>query len=143
MSVNVENFDTWHLRGSFHRAVLKTINISYSSLCNSVVQDYLFSWKPNVYNSFHKPYKRTPFYTMQINSTFCCSKIQYNTILLPKPGSRDSSVGIATSYGLDDQGVRVRVPVGSRIFSSPRRPDRLWDTPSLLSNGYRGLFPWG
>jgi hypothetical protein len=31
-------------------------------------------------------------------------------------GSRDSSVGIATSYGLDDQGVGVGVPVGSKIF---------------------------
>jgi hypothetical protein len=29
--------------------------------------------------------------------------------------SRDSVVGIATSYGLDDRGVGVRVPVGSRI----------------------------
>jgi hypothetical protein len=40
-------------------------------------------------------------------------------------GSRDSSVGMATSYGLDDGGVGVRVPVGSRIFTSPNRPDRL------------------
>jgi hypothetical protein len=39
--------------------------------------------------------------------------------------SRDSSVGIATGYGLDDRWVRVQVPVGSRIFTSPRRPDRL------------------
>jgi hypothetical protein len=39
--------------------------------------------------------------------------------------SRDSVVAIATSYGLDDRGVGVRVPVGSRIFSSPTRPDRL------------------
>jgi hypothetical protein len=38
--------------------------------------------------------------------------------------SRDSVVGIATSYGLDDRGVGVRVLVGSRIFSSPNRPDR-------------------
>jgi hypothetical protein len=30
----------------------------------------------------------------------------------------DSAVGIATGYGLDDQGVGIRVPVGSRIFSS-------------------------
>jgi hypothetical protein len=39
--------------------------------------------------------------------------------------SRNSVVGIATSYGLDGRGVRVRVPVGSRIFSSPDRADRL------------------
>jgi hypothetical protein len=37
--------------------------------------------------------------------------------------SWDSVVGIATGYVLDDQGVGARVPVGSRIFSSPRRPD--------------------
>jgi hypothetical protein len=37
----------------------------------------------------------------------------------------DSEVGIATGYGLDDGEVAVRVHVESRIFSSPRRPDRL------------------
>jgi hypothetical protein len=44
---------------------------------------------------------------------------------LEKTGNRDSSVGIPTGYGLDDPGVGVRVTVVSRIFSSPRRPDRL------------------
>jgi hypothetical protein len=36
----------------------------------------------------------------------------------------DSSVGIATGYGLDDQ--------GEREFTSPYRPDRLWGPPNLL-----------
>jgi hypothetical protein len=33
--------------------------------------------------------------------------------------------GVETGYGLDDRGVGVRVLVGPRSFSSPRRPDRL------------------
>jgi hypothetical protein len=52
--------------------------------------------------------------------------------------SRDSVVGIATAYGVYDREVGVRVPVGSRIFSSPCRPDRLWVLPNLISNGHRG-----
>jgi hypothetical protein len=60
-----------------------------------------------------------------------------------KQRSQDSTVGIATGYRLDDQRVRVQVPVGSRIFSSPSHPDRFWGPPSLLSNGYWRLFPQG
>jgi hypothetical protein len=56
---------------------------------------------------------------------------------------RDSAVVTATGYGLDDREVGVRVPVGSRIFSSPSRPDRLWGSPNLLSNGLPGIFPRG
>jgi hypothetical protein len=52
--------------------------------------------------------------------------------------SRDTVVGIATGYGLDDREVGVRVPVRSRTFSSPCLPDRLWGPPNFLSNGYRG-----
>jgi hypothetical protein len=68
------------------------------------------------------------------------------TLLVKHPvdgDSRDSSVGIAIDYGLDDRGVGVPVPVGSRIFSFPRRPNRLWGPSSFLSTGYRGLFPGG
>jgi hypothetical protein len=55
--------------------------------------------------------------------------------------SRDSAVSIATGYWLDDREVGARVPVGTRIFASPYRPDRLWGPPSLLSNAYNELFP--
>jgi hypothetical protein len=48
----------------------------------------------------------------------------------------------ATGYGMDDREARARVRVGSRIFSSPCRPDRLWGPPSLLVDiGYS--FPGG
>jgi hypothetical protein len=56
--------------------------------------------------------------------------------------SRDRVVGIATGYGLDDRGVGVWVPIGPRIFSSPR-PDRLWGLPNLYPMGTGALFPEG
>jgi hypothetical protein len=42
--------------------------------------------------------------------------------------NRNSVVSIATGYGLDDGGVGVRVPVGSRIFSSPSSRPALGST---------------
>jgi hypothetical protein len=58
-------------------------------------------------------------------------------LIVPKEGfegllctkrSRDSVVGTATGYGLDDRGVGVRVPVRSRIFS-----------PSFVQTGSRAV----
>jgi hypothetical protein len=43
-----------------------------------------------------------------------------------------------TDYGLDDRRVGVRVPIKSRMFTSPCRPNRLWNQLSLLSNGCGG-----
>ena len=51
---------------------------------------------------------------------------------------RDSSVGIATGYGLDGPGIEF--PVGGEIFRTC--PDRPWGSRSLLYNGYR-VFPGG
>jgi hypothetical protein len=31
--------------------------------------------------------------------------------------------------------------LGANIFTSPRRPDRIWGPSSLLSKGYRRIFP--
>jgi hypothetical protein len=67
-------------------------------------------------------------------------KIYFSTITMND--SRVSTVGIATGYRLDNRGVGVRVPVGSRIFTSTCHPDWLWGPPNLLSNGW-GLFPQG
>jgi hypothetical protein len=71
---------------------------------------------------------------------FTAFKVDFTNLRALLWRSRSSVVGITTGYELDDRGVGVRAPVRS-IFSSPRRPDRLWGPPSLLFNGYRGLFP--
>jgi hypothetical protein len=57
--------------------------------------------------------------------------------------SRDISVDIALRYGLDDRGFRFDSRwEGWEFFSSSSLPERLWGPPSLLSNGYQGIFPW-
>jgi hypothetical protein len=63
----------------------------------------------------------------------------YEAILYIR-GSRDSAVSIATGYGLDGRGVRIRFPVGSRIFSTasrpalgPTHPPIQWVLPALSS----------
>jgi hypothetical protein len=55
----------------------------------------------------------------------------------PSERGPGSSVGIATSYGLDGPGFE---PGGGEIFRTC--PDRPWGPPSLLYNGYR-VFPAG
>jgi hypothetical protein len=67
--------------------------------------------------------------------------LSFNFRIHKSPGT-----GIATGYGLDGRVVKVRVPEGSRIFSTSSRPT-LGSTqppiewvPGPLSPG-RGLFP--
>jgi hypothetical protein len=64
-----------------------------------------------------------------------------NLFLTWREENRDSAVGIATGYWLDGRG---SIPVrGKKYFSTTRRPDRLWSTPSFISNGYRGALSPG
>jgi hypothetical protein len=58
-----------------------------------------------------------------------------------KPMSRDSAVGIATSYGLDGWGVGVRVPVGSRIFLLHVAQTGSGAHPAFYLKGTGGFFP--
>jgi hypothetical protein len=53
----------------------------------------------------------------------------YLNEFLHRSYSRDSSVGIALGYGLDDWGPRVRFPTGAGNFSLHHR----------VQNGYREL----
>jgi hypothetical protein len=61
-----------------------------------------------------------------------CSARSGQTAVSRPYGSQDCSVGIATGYRLD--GGRSIPGRDKRFFSSPLRPDQLWDPPSLLWN---------
>jgi hypothetical protein len=54
--------------------------------------------------------------------SFYFSKIRFNiTIPCTRSHSRDSSVGIALVYGLDDRGSRIWFPAGAGNFSLHHR----------------------
>jgi hypothetical protein len=55
----------------------------------------------------------------------------------------DNSVGIALGYGLDDRGSRVRFPAGAGNVYLHHCVWNGSESPSLLSIGYQGFFPWG
>jgi hypothetical protein len=108
----------------------------------------LIAWWSMSVNRWHQVLY-TDIYRRDIHATYICISLSISSFHLKEFGlnlvlvdsmSRDSVVGIATGYGLDNRGVGVRVPVGSRIFSAPRRP---WSPLNLLSNGCRGSFPRG
>jgi hypothetical protein len=62
-------------------------------------------------------------------------------ILWFHPRRHGISVVLATGYGLNDGGsISGR---GEIFFSTPQLPDLLWGPPSLLSDGYRVIFPLG
>jgi hypothetical protein len=58
--------------------------------------------------------------------------------------SRDSSVGIALDYGLDDRGSRVRFPAGDgNFFLHHRVQNGCGALPVSYPVGTRGSFPGG
>jgi hypothetical protein len=57
---------------------------------------------------------------------------------------RESSVGIALGYGLDDRGSRVQFPAGAGNFSLHHCVQNgSGYHPASYPMGTRGFFPWG
>jgi hypothetical protein len=70
------------------------------------------------------------------------TKIIYLFLITPlNDGNRDSSVGIATGCGLDDQRARDRVPVGSKIFTLHIVQTGSGVHPTSYKIGTGGSFP--
>jgi hypothetical protein len=67
----------------------------------------------------------------------------YFFLSVPLLQSRDSSVSIAwaTGWKIGVLGFDSRRGLGIFLFTTASRTDL--GPPSLLSNGYQGLFPWG
>jgi hypothetical protein len=126
-------------RNSFQRRSL--IFLSCDAILEECHSHYKFSSKV----SRPKSFLRFGFILYNSSRVMISPKLVFHVLVLYPHlmESRDIEVGIATGYWLDDWGVRVRVPVWSRIFSSLRRPDRLWGSSSLQSNGYRWRFTVG
>jgi hypothetical protein len=95
------------------RASLRCVNYNIENL----------TWPPSSEPKLQYHVHSTLTCAIWIQSTPSPQFIQ-DIILSSTYNRRDRSVGIATSYGLDVRGVGVRVPVGSRIYLSPHRPDR-------------------
>jgi hypothetical protein len=76
---------------------------------------------------------RIPFIEINSFNRLSVSKLTRNIIMDIRAVVAQSVERVAT---LDGRGIGVRVPVGSRIFSFPYRPYRLWGPSSLLSNWY-------
>jgi hypothetical protein len=56
---------------------------------------------------------------------------------------QNSSVGIATGYGLDGRGTTSITGRGKRLFSNPQSPDQLRGAPTSIYNGYQGALSPG
>jgi hypothetical protein len=114
----------------------------WSYLCLVLARGLL--WVEFTHDSYARPSSRESIrWTCHVHSYIIFSIPQ---VFLPPSvqiKSRDSVVGTETGYGRDDRGVGVRVPIGSRIFSFPCRPDRLWVHPTSYLMGTGGSFPGG
>jgi hypothetical protein len=83
----------------------------------------------------------TPIFKYEANLSLKREEVFCSETLVE--GSRDSSVGIATGYGLDNRGVGIRVP-GEQEFSLLHAVQTgTGNHPTSYPKDNGGSFPWG
>jgi hypothetical protein len=112
---------------------LRTVeyHVNFESLKSVVRMNCVFSLKPSSNVREFQPQNISG--VTNVNSNMSRSAYKYSGANLGRKiwnsllhGSRNSVVGIATGYWLDDRGVGVRVLAGLRIYSSQCPPNSLW-----------------
>jgi hypothetical protein len=141
---------TWNV-ASCHVVLLEG-SLTHNEEVTSYEICYLLSWALLEQPLIGQPLKNSPAFhrTWRFNTVFTRAlhwSLSWNVLLKLKCPLlswhfREEPIW-SIEPGLGDRVFGDRVPVRSRIFSSPRRPDRLWGPPSFLPKGYRGLFPRG
>jgi hypothetical protein len=118
--------------------------IIYNFICTNIIYFYKQCEHVELIRCSEEllPTNVSPTYSYYYNATSIFSH-QFTHFSSKNSKCQDNVVGIVTAYGLDDRGVGVWVPVGSNIFSSPRRPDRLWGPPNLYPMGNGNSLPGG
>jgi hypothetical protein len=133
--VHIGNVTSWAT--SLHFISFETISLERIFICSChflgvLIQKIVIFSLYLKYNAIQVSDEKTLF--QNPIAEMLASGCTFIYLQIPHTRSRDSAVGIATGYRLDGG---VRVPVGIRFFSSPRRPERLCSPPN------RGLFPRG
>jgi hypothetical protein len=110
--------------------------------CAALMQREAYEHNRGALPPVHDIFKRPSY---EANNSSWCNVMQYSHLpsYLISIKNRDSSVGVTTDYGLYDQMIGVRIPVGAGNFSLHRVQTVSGAHRASYPVGTRGPFPGG